>query len=572
MNEWFKKLLEQIKALWTKWTPVQKVILFGTAGAVLLAIVLLVAFSSSPSMVPLFGTPIKDEELKSRITLKLDEEIPGKYQVKADNLIMVSTQADAKRMRAILAREDMLPKEADPWAIFDIERWTLTDFERKINVRRAITKTIEQHITALDDIDAASVVIDTPEQELFIEDQKPYTASIQITPKPGSDILQNRKKLEGIERLVILGVSGLTHENIVITDSSGRVLNDFEGLDEFDKLSIVKRQLDLKAQKEREYKSEVLKALQAIYRPDRVSILKLDLDLDMSEEKSTTKEHFPVTMKKDNPRTPYDDSQIQESILVSAETIKENFEGTGFNPEGPPGQEGQTSPQYKDLSNLVGKYDNSTERKNFNVNEKNITREERPWQIKRLTLGIAIDGTWEKFFDKDGNVLFEENNKTVVRRNYFPVPAEELAKVESIVQDAVGFSRDRGDSVSVETLQFDRKDQFLKEDEKYRQAKTFAETIFWVFVGLAAVVLAAFLIRLLSKYLERKRREKEEELARQHQAMREAALKSAEEQGMDVELSVEERARMEVQENAINMAREHPEDVAQLIRTWLMEE
>jgi flagellar M-ring protein FliF len=54
--------------------------------------------------------------------------------------------------------------------------------------------------------------------------------------------------------------------------------------------------------------------------------------------------------------------------------------------------------------------------------------------------------------------------------------------------------------------------------------------------------------------------------------MREAALKSAEEQGMDVELSVEERARMEVQENAINMAREHPEDVAQLIRTWLMEE
>jgi flagellar M-ring protein FliF len=169
-------------------------------------------------------------------------------------------------------------------------------------------------------------------------------------------------------------------------------------------------------------------------------------------------------------------------------------------------------------------------------------------------------------------VLFDENNKTVVKRNYFPVPADELAKVEAIVQDAVGFSRDRGDSVTVETLQFDRKDQFLKEDEKYRQAKTFAETIFWVFVGLAAVVLAAFLIRLLSKYLERKRREKEEELARQHQAMREAALKSAEEQGMDVELSVEERARMEVQENAINMAREHPEDVAQLIRTWLMEE
>ena len=78
-------------------------------------------------------------------------------------------------------------------------------------------------------------------------------------------------------------------------------------------------------------------------------------------------------------------------------------------------------------------------------------------------------------------------------------------------------------------------------------------------------------LALRQKELE-EQREKEEELARQHQAMREAALRTAEEQGMEVELSIEERARMEMQENAINMAREHPEDVAQLIRTWLIEE
>jgi flagellar M-ring protein FliF len=37
-------------------------------------------------------------------------------------------------------------------------------------------------------------------------------------------------------------------------------------------------------------------------------------------------------------------------------------------------------------------------------------------------------------------------------------------------------------------------------------------------------------------------------------------------------MSVEERKRLELQEHAINMAKEHPEDVAQLIRTWLREE
>jgi flagellar M-ring protein FliF len=46
----------------------------------------------------------------------------------------------------------------------------------------------------------------------------------------------------------------------------------------------------------------------------------------------------------------------------------------------------------------------------------------------------------------------------------------------------------------------------------------------------------------------------------------------AEEEGMDVSISVEERARMELLESVANMAKEHPEDVAQLIRTWLLEE
>jgi flagellar M-ring protein FliF len=104
---------------------------------------------------------------------------------------------------------------------------------------------------------------------------------------------------------------------------------------------------------------------------------------------------------------------------------------------------------------------------------------------------------------------------------------------------------------------------------RQRQLRT---TIISVIIGIGAIIFAAILYRLIAKELERRRRLREEELARQHQAMREAALRRAEEEGAEVELSVEERARMEMQENAINMAREHPEDVAQLIRTWLLEE
>lgn len=69
-----------------------------------------------------------------------------------------------------------------------------------------------------------------------------------------------------------------------------------------------------------------------------------------------------------------------------------------------------------------------------------------------------------------------------------------------------------------------------------------------------------------------RRRLAEEARIRQQEEERQRALLEAQQQGMEVTMSVEERKRAELQENAIAMAKEHPEDVAMLIRTWLMEE
>ena len=53
--------------------------------------------------------------------------------------------------------------------------------------------------------------------------------------------------------------------------------------------------------------------------------------------------------------------------------------------------------------------------------------------------------------------------------------------------------------------------------------------------------------------------------------MREAALRVSDEQAAEVELSVDEKARREMLENAMNLAREKPDQVAKLLRTWLTE-
>lgn len=568
MNEWLKKFLEQVTGLWGKWTLVQKLILVGIAVAAIAGVVALFAVSSAPTMVPLIDAPIRDETARDRILTRLNEE-GVKTTTNAAGVVMVADEKVAKRMRSILIREDLIPQGTDPWALFDRERWTLTDFERNVNLRRSITQMVTDHVKAIDDIDDANVTLVMPEKELFQADQNPVTASVIITPRPGSDIAGNRKKIEGIQKILKFAVEGLKDENIVITDQNGLILNDFAGLADIDRLELSKREQKLISSLEAQYRASVLKALQQIYTTDRVRDLNVKIDMDMSKKAIQTEEYFPVEIKADNPDTPYDDSEYAKSITRSSSTSSTKWEGTGFNPEGPAGVEGQTPPAFKDMSNLYGKVEQQTVTQNEEINKRQI-QEERSPTIDRVTVSVNIDGRWKwKYNDKGEPIL---NKDGTIEREYLPIPDDDLKKAATLVQDAVGYNRRRGDSVTVQNIQFDRTRQFTDEDAAFIRQRQFQTTMLLLLAGVAVLLVAFIMFRIISRELERRRRLREEELSRQHQMLRESALRQAEEEGVEVSMSVEERKRMELQENAINMAKEHPEDVAQLIRTWLLEE
>lgn len=568
MNQWLKGQIDRIKTLWGQWKLPQKLVFFGVIGVTIVAVVMLVLFSASPAQVPLLSRPITDEQQLIDITTRLDQEGVA-YSVSADNVILMADQRAAQRMRAILTREDLLPSGTDPWELFDIERWTLTDFERNVNLQRSIMRQLEQHITALSDVDSASVTVVIPDVELFAEQQNPVTASVIIVPKPGSDIRENRSKIEGIEKLIQFAVEGLAAENITITDPTGVTLNDFENLQDFDRLELTRRELRIVQDQEERYRAAIVRALSEIYGPGRVEVVNINVDMDMGKRTEETEEFFPIITVEDNPRTPFDETEFVLSIPRSTEQIAENYEGTGFNPEGPPGMEGQTPPAYQDLDGLVGRWSNSEERINNEVNSRRILEEKSP-TIRRITASVAIDGTWRWSYTDRGDVEIGPDGAIV--RSYTPVTDDELGAARDLVERAIGFNADRGDAVTVRHIQFDRSAQFREEDARFQRQRQIQMIILYVLIGIAVLLVSFIVFRLISREIERRRRLREEELARQHQAMREAALRSAEEESAEVEMSVEERARMELEEMAINAAREHPEDVAQLIRTWLLEE
>ncbi|MDR2053696.1 MAG: flagellar M-ring protein FliF [Treponema sp.] len=568
MPAFLRKLIAQILALWGKWTVIQKAILIGVTAVAIGGIVALVTMSSRPSMVAVIDRPIRDDVELDRIVTRINGE-GVRTTVSPAGIVMVPDETTARRMRAILIREDLVPAGTDPWQIFDRDRWTITDFERNVNLHRAITQMVRDHIKALDDVDDADVTIVRPERELFAQDQDPVTASVIIVPKPGSDITQNRKKIEGVQKILKFAVQGLLDENIVIADQNGNQLNDFEGMAAFDRLTLIEREAKIVQALETKYRVQILKSLQETFTADRVRDLNIKIDMDMSKKEINTDEYFPYTRRPRTPGLAYDDSEVFDSITISESTSSTAWKGTGFNPEGPPGVEGQTTPAYRDMSNLYGEVTQETKTHNEVINNRKI-QEERSPTIDRVTVSVNIDGTWKWKYDEKHNPVITPEN--AVEREYTPVPPEALADARSIIEKAVGYKNDWGETVTVTNIQVDRTAQFAAEDAAYFRKQQMQLTILIVLIGLVILAVGFVAFRIISRELERRRRLREEEISRQQQALRESALLEAENEGVEVSMSVEEKRRMELQENAINMAKEHPGDVAQLIRTWLREE
>lgn len=570
MNEWFKNMIEKFQNFWKTSSVIVKVIVIGIALAVVGAVIFAVNVSGSDSTVKLFPQAVTDESVRNQILDRVARENVQVY-VNDEGVISVNDEKTARRIRTLLSVEGLAPSNYDPFAEFYNRSWSTTDAEQNVRRKNAISAALKQHLESLSDIDVAFVTLVLPDKALFASEQNPVTASIAIRPSRTSDILSDRRKVKGIQDYILKAVEGLSAENLTIIDQNGHILNDFEGMAESDRVSIIEKQQKLIRKMEAQLEAKVLAALQNNYTSDRITDVIAHYEMDMSEKNSDSTIYSPIQIRPDNPDTPYDDSEYRDTLPISQQTVTKEWQGTGYNPEGPAGVEGQTPPVYSDVSNVIGKSTETGVSQNNVINTTHITEKVAP-QPGRITISANIDGVWKLKKDpKTHEYVINEEDGSLVRE-YTPISPEDLAKIKEYVEAAVGFNKSRNDVVTITNIPIDHTQEFREFDEAYFKKLQTRRTVLLVLVAVAVVLIGFILFRIISKEIERRRRAREEELLRQQQLAREQALWEAKDEAQTVTMSVEESRRAELQENAINMAKEHPEDVAMLIRTWLMEE
>ena len=114
MNEWFKKVAAKVKETWSKWKPVQKVILLATVAVVIVVIIATARVSSKPSLVKVFSAPVTDSTNLAKILDRINSE--GIEASTSEGFIYVKDQTTKTKVSAMLNADGLIPSNIDIWA------------------------------------------------------------------------------------------------------------------------------------------------------------------------------------------------------------------------------------------------------------------------------------------------------------------------------------------------------------------------------------------------------------------------------------------------------------------------
>lgn len=560
-----RKGLEGFKIRFAKLNNAQVFFLFIIIFILGFSLFYLLNVSSRKGKVLLYNSVLSQSDfdrVKDKLTaLKIHYHVyKGKY-------FLVENEQQAVSLRAKIGLENIL-KDVKGFELFDQSGFSTTDFERKVNYQRAITGSIVRHLESLDDIDKAEVVLSFGEDNVpFYQDEigsNTLTASVSLKIAPFSDLRENKKKLRGLINFIAHGIDRLDSKNVIIIDQQTGVnltdiINSGEGSQ---KIILAKNQLNIKYKIINNKIKEFKKLLSGIYTKDRYEIL-VDVDIDWNSRSVSKKQIDPILLKKDNPDTPYDESEVLSSISRSNQNIKEKFKGPAFIPEGPPGSEPNVSPGAKELIDRQTDYEKETRINNNEFSESNIVEKNPPYQIKDIKVSVAIDGVWVKEKDSSGN--YKLDNGQIIRK-YTAVSVDRIVDIKKLLEGSL--NKTRGDKVEVKHIQFDRIKQFEIEDSNYLLENSRKNFVSYVIIGIVSFMGICFLFYFIRRYVLARRRIKEIQAEKEREERRRQEIKMRQ-QGS--EISKEDKERLELQESVINAVRERPEIAANLIKTWLVE-
>ncbi len=465
----------QFMKLWSTLSMAKKASLMGVVAAMIIGLGVLFAVETKQEQAYLY------ENLEKADATAIAEELKkiGQTDFIIDSRGIKVAPDQIIPLRLKLAQEGLPSHGQIGWEKFDQQDFTRTEFEQKIHKKRAIEGELARTIMNVEGVVSARVHVVTPQQSLFVQDEKEPTAAVYIKTRRGVELTQ--RQINGIVHLASRSVEGLRPEKVTIIDQEGKMLTKVENDDPTSKAT--QEMLTYRRSVEKELEEKVRGIVGRVVGMDRVEA-KVDVEVDFTREEQTTS-----------------DIDLDKVVVLSSNTTNQEMDGNGLNPTGIPGAKSNVPGEQEQLSvnSSRAKSVRNSERVNYEVAKTRSHRIMPVGNIKRISAAVLVDG--KQAYPVDGSTP-----------NFEARTDEDMKKIEDLVKSAIGF-RDGRDEVKVHNLLFQLAPvQIEAIKEKTTESRNYVMTLaVSAAAAIAMVFFFAFIVRPYFRWLsydpERKSKE-----------------------------------------------------------------
>jgi flagellar M-ring protein FliF len=517
--------LQNLQRTFGAFTAGQKTVAVIGSLALVLAGVMVFRWASTPSYAPLFTNLAAADA--SAVVEQLDASGTPYQLADGGNTIMVPR--DSVYDTRIQLSGEGLPSESSDggYSLLDGQSLSTSQFQEQTSYKRAIEGELEKTIEALDPVQTAVVHVALPQEELFESDTKPVTASVLVATSPGNTL--DSGQVQAVVHLVASSVEGLDPQQVTVTDSTGQVLSAAGD----DAATLGDARAQQVASFEQDMQGSVQQVLDRVLGPGN-SAVQITADLNFDKTTTQTTRYFS-----DPNATPLRDSTSTETYNTPG--------GAGGTAGGVVGPDGQLTPGGTTTEGGTN-YEKETRTSDNAVNTEVEQREAAPGNVESLHVGVVLDT----------QALGEI----------------QTTDVQDLVSSALGVDEQRGDTVEVTSMPFDRtaEEDAAAELAAAEKADSRAEMISMAKTG--GLVLLVLLV-LLAAWRQSKRRTKAREQATSYvvEQLRRNEPPAAVASPLATPALDAGHAELRIaaRDEIAALVERQPEEVAQLLRGWLVE-
>lgn len=394
-----------------------------------------------------------------------------KYEVRGEGSIYVSREMVGE-LRLKVAGEGLVGSSIAGYEIFDkSSSFGTTSLVQNINARRALEGELVRTIKSLPVVQSARVHLVMPKKRLFSKEKVTPTAS--VTLNIGSRVMDS-STVSSIAHLVAASVPNMEAKHVTIVDQRGNLLSSGMGDDHgastaIDANSKVRRSI------EESFEANVTEMLERVVGNGKVNVsVNAEVDFDRIEETSELFDPDQQVVRSE--QRSEGSNASQQSTGDAAVGVTGNVPGAGTTGTSVGSRENQTT---------------SEETINYEISKTARHYIKESGGVKKLSVAVLVEGryTMVQAPAVEGE---EDAEPKMLKGEYIPYTDEDLEKFRTLVQTAIGFNAERGDTVQVIDMPFTEVEQADAEEPAY-----FTKEDYFRMIELGGMLIGMFLLVLV---------------------------------------------------------------------------